>query len=203
MRQDVLRPFFPDEQLRLLLASQRCVDRLGDFLVQPPLFPDRPEFNRCADRAVLGLVHRHRHEHLAVDEQARNAVVLLVADVLADRLPNRVFVHPAADIRFLTLDDHQRNTVYEQHEVGTVCLLTTGALDGEFLGDVIDIVLRVLPINVPERETFCVAENRLRQGFAEAEQIIHFLVRADQPVEHEFLQRVDAGADVVFAERIN
>ena len=196
----VLGTFLAHEKPVLLLRCQRGVDGIGNLGIQFRLSPEGPEFLGRARRAEPGPVHGHRQEQLGVKEKVRNAVVLLVADVLADGLRDGILAR--ADVRFLALDDRQGDSIHEKNDIRPVMLAAAAALDGKLLRDVIDVVLRLLPVDVLERVALGVAQDGLLQALAQAEKVVDLFVGADQPIEHEVLQRIDPGDDVVFAEGI-
>lgn len=122
-------------------------------------------------------------------------VIPLVPKLLRNRLLDRVLhVGP------LALDHGERNPVDEQHDVGAAGVVAAGPLDDVFLRDVKDVVRKVVPVDVVERKALHVAADRLLQALAPQQQLIDFLVPADQTVEGELLQGLDGRLDVPLRE---
>ena len=134
---------------------------------------------------------------MCIEEQARDLIPLLVANVLTDRLADRVF-----QVRPLALDHDEGNSVHEEHDVGAPRLLTSASLDDELLGDVIDVILRVCPVDVIELEALGVPFDRLLHALSEAQQVVDLLVGQHQTVVYDILQGLHSREDVSLTERI-
>ena len=105
------------------------------------------------------------------------------------------------DIRTFALDNHQRDAVHEEHDVGTVCVVGTNAGNGKFLGNVIDVVLWMLPVDVTHRIAFLVAVDALFEGLAEGEHVIDGLVGVEVAAFHRHVAHSgDAVLDILFRE---
>ena len=115
-------------------------------------------------------------------------------------LRNGLFFRPF-DIGTFALDDHQRDAVHEEHDVGTVGVVGARTGDGKLLGDVIAVVLGLLPVDIAHGIAFLVAVDALFEGLAEGEHIIHGLVAADVAVFHRYVAHSgDAVLDILFRE---
>ena len=161
------------------------------------LLPHRPELGGCTYRGVLGLVLRDGEEQLRVKEKTGDLVLLLVTDMLANRLTDRVLhVWP------LALNDHQRNPVDEKHEVGPTGLLAAAALDYEFLGHVVGVVFGMFPVNIIELKALGISFDRLLQTLSHAQQVIRFLVGWQQAVIYYVLQCLNCRKDIALAKGV-
>jgi len=193
----------PVVQARGLLLAERLVDQLvGRRLVRLCilLLPHRPELGRRVRCGILRDVLVNREQKLRVHKQVRDILRLLVADHLRDAFLDAVLVAGVL-VRALALDDDERNAVHKQHDVRAAGLIAAGPLDGELLRDVIDVVLRVLPVDVVQTVVFGVAVHGLRQADAERQQLVHGLVGLHQPlIKLDGGQPADRGVDVALAE---
>ena len=109
-----------------------------------------------------------------VDIKATDAVVLLVAQVLRYGLFLGAF-----DVGTLAFNDDQWDAVHEEYNVRTVGVAGTRTCDGKLLGDLIDVVFGVLPVDVAHGIALFVAVDALFEGFAEGEHVIHRLVAVE------------------------
>ena len=177
-------------QTHLLLQVSRIA--LAEILL-----PHRPELGGRTHRGVLGFVLRDGEEKLCVEEKTGDLVLLLVADMLANRLADRVLhVGP------LALDDHQRNPVDEEHDVGSAGLLATTALDHELLGHVVGVVFRMFPVDIIKLKALGVSFDRLLQTLPHAQQVIRFLIGWQQAIIYYVLQCLNCREDIALAEGI-
>ena len=101
----------------------------------------------------------------------------------------------------LALDDAERNAVHEKDDVGPVGVGHPRAADGKLLGDVEDVVARILPVDVLHHEALAVAVDNLFEGFARGEQVVDRLRSLHEPLVHrDVAQGVDSGGDVLLGE---
>ncbi len=96
---------------------------------------------------------------------------VLVADHLADRLDHRL-VAAQVEVGALALDHHQRDAVDEQHQVGPAGGVAALPLDAIFLGDMVDVALGVLPVDIVQRVALAVAIDGLGQAGAQGQQLV-------------------------------
>lgn len=82
------------------------------------------------------------------------------------------------------LDDAERNAVHEEHDVGSVGIGHSRAADGKLLGDVENVVARVLPVDVLHHEALTITVHNLFEGFARGEQVINGLRSLHEPLVH-------------------
>ncbi len=61
--------------------------------------------------------------------------------------------------------------------------MAAGALDGEFVGDVVDVVFGMLPVDVAEVEALGVAVHRLLEACTQGQQLVDALVGRHQPLD--------------------
>src|SRR5215475_676424 len=185
------------EEFILLPLHKRFVDQPADLLIEVPISvrpfsPLRPELRRRSSGGVFRLVLVYRQEYLRVDEETRNALALLIPQMLRDGALDRVLlVGPAA------FDHCEGNAVDEENDIRTTALLPGGPLDLELFGDVKDVVLRTLPIDVIQCEALSVAVDRLLEALAQGDQVVNPLVRPRRPVgQGDVLQRQNRGLNV-------
>ena len=167
------------------------VDELG--LGQHLLAPALPERQAGARGAVLGLVRRQREQQLRVLEQLRDLLIPLVPELLGNGLVERVFA--AEPARSLALDHRERNAIDEQHGIRPPGLGRSERLHRELVGHVVDVALRVLPVDELQLEALRVALHRLRHALAEPQQLPHLLVGAHEPVIARIRERTNALPD--------
>jgi len=67
---------------------------------------------------------------------------------------------------------------------------------------VVDVPLRVLPVDVVQREALEVAFDGLLEALAQAEQVVDLLVGPHQAVVEHVLQRLDGCMDISLAEGV-
>ena len=131
-----------------------------------------------------------------IDVKATDAVVFLVAQVLRYSLFLRAF-----DVGTLTFNDDQRDAIDKQYDIGAVGVAGTRTCDGKLLGDVIDVVLGVLPVDVTHGVALLVAVDALFEGLAEGEHVIHRLVAVEVAAFHGHVAHGnDAILDVLLRE---
>src|SRR5690606_36870168 len=112
--------------------------------------------------------------------EARDLARSLVPEVLADRLLDRDLA--SGERRRLALDDHERNAVHEADDVRPPRLRGSGCLDVELLRHVVDVPLRMFPVNVADRVAAAVAVDRLRDRPPQPKEIPDLLVRSDEAI---------------------
>ena len=183
------------EQRGLHRLRQRARQQWRQLSIRHVLLPFRPELGRCAGGAIAGLVLVHRQHRLHIGEQARDVLVALVADGLRDGLGH-------LDLGRFALDHREGNAVDEQHNVRPTGLDAARALDREFGGHVIDVVSRVTPVHVVQREALQVALDGLLQRHAQRQQVVHRLIGLEQAVVLDVLQALDGALDVLLAEQV-
>lgn len=165
---------------RLVFQAGKLLFIMLCCLVGIKLFhPLGPEFLGGSVSGVGALVGGEAEEELGIDIERANAVRLLVAQVLGDGLLERVL-----HVRALALDDAQRDAVYEEHEVWPVVLLARAAHDAELFSHVKNVVVRVGPVDVLEREALLVAVDALFEGLAQGEQVIDRFAGIDVALIH-------------------
>jgi len=114
---------------------------------------------------------------LRIKEKTGDLVLLLVADMLANGLAYRVLhVGP------LALNDHQRNPVDEEHDVGSAGLVGATALNHKLLSYVIGVILGMLPIDIIKLKALSVSFDRLLQALSHTQQVVRFLVSWQQAI---------------------
>ena len=96
----------------------------------------------------------------------------------------------------LALNDDEGDAVDEANQIGAAGLAAAAPFDLEFLGDVEDVALRVLPIDVVQREALGVAVHSLRQADAQRQPLVDALIGDDGAVVWLVEQRVHRFADV-------
>ena len=150
-------PFFAEQrnQIPILLSGGAVSHILGQCLFQKSgvlFFPHIPEFFRCAGGGILHSVFIGCHHNLGKLVELRDILLLLVADILLHSL----FY---TDLGCFTLNDSKGDTVDKQHDIrpGVVKLIPT--VYCKLLGNMEQIVLRMLPVNVfqVEAEGFALA----------------------------------------------
>ena len=77
--------------------------------------------------------------------------------------------------RSFALDNYERNSVNEEHNIRTAFLIASGLFNFEFLGYMKNILVPIFPVNVFERTAFLVPFNCLLKTLAQAEQIKYAL----------------------------
>ena len=102
--------------------------------------PWSPQIHRQADGAVAELLPLGRDRDNVRYEQLRDVALVVLMD-----LDRRVEPALAAADGRLRLDDHEREAVYQQDEIGPL-LARAGAV-GELGGDDVLIALEVLEVN--------------------------------------------------------
>ena len=171
-------PFFTEQRnhIPILLSEGSVNHMLGHCLFQKSgvlFLPHIPEFFRCTGSGILHSVFIGRHHNLDKLVELRNVFLLLVSDVLLHSL----FY---ADLGRFTLNDSEGDTVDKQHDIrpGIVKLVPT-----VYCGNMEQVVLRMLPINVFQIETegFTLTYS-LWIAFAQQQGIINFFTGADQTV---------------------
>ena len=103
----------------------------------------------------------------------------------------------AAQVGALALDDHQRDAVDEQHQVGTARLVAARLFDGILLADLIAVALGMGPVDVAERVALGIAVDCLGQGRAEGQQLIDALVGRQQALLERHIQQAAHGCGQV------
>ena len=76
------------------------------------------------------------------------------------------------------------------------------ALDLELVADVVDIAVRVFPVDVVEGTTFAITTDGLVETGAEGEEVVELFIGADQAVVRLVGEAADCLADVGFAEEV-
>ena len=187
-----------------LVVQQRLVDHplqllpVTDLLlaVGELLAPPRPELFGRGRRGVTPLLAVDGQQQRRVEVQRTDAVGLLVAEVLRNGLLDGVL-----HVGTLALDDAERNAVHEEDDVGPVGVGHPRAADGKLLGNVEDVVARILPVDVLHHEALAVAVDNLFEGFARGEQVVDRLRSLHEPLVHrDVAQGVDSGGDVLLGE---
>ncbi len=131
-----------------------------------------------------------------IDVEAADAVVFLVAQVLRNGLFLGTF-----DVGTLAFDDDQWDAVHKEHNIRAVGVAGAGAGDGKLFGDVIDVVLGLLPVDVAHGVALLVAVDALLEGLAEGEHVIHGLVAVEVAAFHGHVAHGDdAILDVLLRE---
>src|SRR5262249_55815408 len=185
------------EEFILLPLRKRFVYQPADIFIDVPISvrlfsPLCPEFKRRSGGRVFRLVLVYRQEYLRVDEEPRNVLALLIAQMFRDGALDRVLlVGPVA------FDQREGNAVDEENDVRAAGLLPGGPLDLELFGDVKDVVPGTLPIDVIQCEALRVAVNRLLEALAQGDQFVNPLVRPRRPVcQGDVLQRLNRSLNV-------
>ena len=143
----------PQEPLRLEHLKDRTVHRVLHLRRREHAFrtwfparflPLEPVLRRRQRRPVLdALGFASRNQQLRRREKAGDLAVLLVAPVLADTLLD-------GHGRFLEFDDAEQDAVHIKTHVRTSMRgLTAGRWNADLLGDRINVVERILPVNEP------------------------------------------------------
>ena len=172
-------------QIPVLLRGRATRHILGQcrFEKRGVLFlPYIPELLGRAGGGVLHGVFIGRHDDLGKLVELGNVLCLLVADVLLHGL-----LH--ADLRSLALDDSKGDTVEKQHEIRPGVAELVPAVYRKLLGDVKQVVLRMLPINILqiEAEGFPLSHG-LRVALAQQQGVIDFFAGAHQAVGQGLVQ---------------
>ena len=80
--------------------------------------------------------------------------------------------------------------------------MAAAPLDAELVGDVVDVVLRVLPVDEMEGEAALIAVDGLLDAFAEREQFVGLLAGGDQAgIDRNVAEFADDGGEIGLAER--
>src|SRR2546427_12303516 len=90
------------------------------------------------------------------------------------------FLNGVLDVWTLAFDHGKRNAVDEQHNIRPSGLVATRTFDAELFGDVKDVVLPVVPVDVVQRETLGVALDGLLHAPPQAQQVLDFLIGSYQ-----------------------
>ena len=157
-----------DRAVHRVLHLRKCEHALRTWF-PARFFPFEPVLRRRQRRPVLdALGFASRNQQLRRREKAGDLAVLLVAPVLADTLLD-------GHGRFLEFDDAEQDAVHIKTHVRTSMRgLTAGRWNADLLGDRINIVERILPVNEPR------LLHRLarlgRNGHGETQHAIHVLV---------------------------
>ena len=181
--------------LRQGLVQHRTQGRAVLVLLFPLLAPHRPILGRRADGGVFAVIFVGADHQLGVGEQRRDVLVALVADHLRHRLRH-------LGIRRFAFDHREGDAVDEQHDVRPRRLVAARALHRKFGGDVIDVVLRIFPVDVVEREAAHRPFHRLFQRHAQRQQVIDRLIGFQQAVVLDVLQALDGALEVFLAEQV-
>jgi len=162
-----------------------AIDRGVDVRVDVRfLAPERPKLAGGGGRTVEGVGAAEGQEELGIGEQVGDLIGLLVAQGLADRLGDGLLALQI-EVRALALDHDEGDTVDEEGDIGAARAVAAALFDQELIGDVIDIVLGVAPIDVVEAEALAIAVDGLRHAGPEGEHLIEAGVG-----DHEALQRL-------------
>ena len=124
-----------------------------------------------------------------------NFVGAMVSEVLADGLIDRVF-----EVGAFAFDCDEWNAVYKENDVGATGLGAVEAFDFKFVGDVIDVVVGILPVDVVELMAFFIAVDGLFETFAEGEEIVEGFAGGVEGVVGMLGDRLDGFLDVGVAE---
>ncbi|CDA79109.1 unknown [Clostridium sp. CAG:242] len=188
-------PFFAEQRNQILiLLSGGAVSHIlsqCSFQKSGVLFlPHIPEFFRRTGGGILHGVFIGRHHNLGKLVELRNVLLLLVADVLLHAL----FY---ADLRRFTLNDGEGNTVDKQHDIRPGIVKLVPAVYRKFFGDMKQVILWMLPVNVfqVETESFTLSYN-LWIAFAQQQGIIDFFTGAHQAVGEGLIQFLHSSLDV-------
>jgi hypothetical protein len=119
--------------------------------------PRAPVLDRQADRpVVVGLALGGHREHVA-DEQLGHELLVVVVHL------HRA-IHPADALldRRLGLDQHQRQTVDQQHQIGAA--LGGACAVGELLGDDVLVLRQVVQVDQPHRHMLVVGPKGIERS---------------------------------------
>ena len=133
--------------------------------------PALPKLGRGPYRGVSTVLPVEGQEKLGEMEEVRDVVFLLVANQLASGLL-RLFRRP------LVLGDDEGDPVHERDHIAAAGLDAAGAFDCHFGGHMVDVVGRILPVDVSERVRLRVPADPLGDGRPKDEQVVDFLIRA-------------------------
>ena len=174
-------PFFAEQrnQIPILLSGSAVSHILGQcpFQKSGVLFlPHIPEFFRRTGGGILHSVFIGRHHDLSKFVELWDILLLLVADILLHGL----FY---ADLGRFTLNNSKRDTVDKQHNIRPGVVELVPAVYCKLLGNMEQIVLRMLPVNVFQVETEGFAlSHSLWIAFAQQQGIIDFFTGTHQAV---------------------
>lgn len=101
---------------------------------------------------------------------------------MTDAFIHRLFAFAGLLVGTLALDDHQWDAVDEQHNIRDARLVAPPPLHHKLVCDLVDVVGRIFPVNVVERETAPVPVNRLFDALAQRQQLVHLLAGRNQPL---------------------
>ena len=163
------------------------------------LAPDRPELLGCAGRGVEGVVGAHGQQQLRGDKEVGDLVLALVDAELFDAEGHRLFA-VVVQVGALALDHGEGDAVDEEHDIGAAGGVAAALLDGELVGDVVDVTFGVLPVDIVEAEALAVAVDRLGEARAQRQQLIDAGVGEQQALEGIVHQAFDRLADIGVAE---
>ena len=107
-------------------------------------------------------------------------VEALVAQHLADGVVDGGLSLAGLLIGALALDDDQRDAVDEQDNIRAAGGVAAAPFDREFVGDVVDVVFGVLPVDQVDAVAALVAVDALLDALAEREQFVGVLAGGDQ-----------------------
>ena len=147
----------------------QCIFQKSSVLFLPHI----PEFFRRAGGGILHSVFIGRHHNLGKLVELWDILLLLVADVLLHGL----FY---TDLRSFTFNDGEGDTVNKQHDIWYSLVELVPAVYCKLLGNMEQVVLRMLPVNVFQIETegFSLAHG-LGIAFAQQQGVIDFFTGAD------------------------
>ncbi len=129
----------------------------------------------------------------------RNLVLALVHEQLLDAQRHRLLAMVIL-VGPLALDHHQGNAVDEEHNIRTSRLVTAPLLHRKLVGDVVDVALGMLPVDVVEAVALAVAVDGLGEAGAQGDQLVEALVGGDEALERLIDQLLHCLADVAVAE---
>ena len=160
------------------------------------LFPDVPELlGRTGSGIFHGILVGCQND-LRIFEKLRDIVCLLVADHLLHGL---IY----GNLRCLTFNNGKRNTVDEQHDIGTSIMLLVPTVHGELFRHMEHVILRILPVNVFQVEVEHSAfADGFRITFAQQQRIIDFFAGTHKAVGQRLVQILHGSLDVCGGEFI-
>ncbi len=109
-------------------------------------------------------------------------------------------IHSITLVGAFALDYRKRNPVDEQHDVWSPQFVRSRTFDLELIGDVVDVVLRVFPIDVLKRVATLIPVDGLLDGFPQRQQVVCLLVGLHQAVEGDVGQSIDGSSKVGLSE---
>lgn len=110
-------------------------------------------------------------------------VFVLVAQCLAEGLDHSLFPL-IVQVGPFAFDDDQGDAVDKEHNVGAAGAVAAALLDDKFVGNVIDVVLGMVPVDIVEAKALAVAVDGLGEAGAQCEQFVEASIG-----EHETLER--------------